>query len=540
MMIARRKLLVLGAGTAALAAVGTRLRSADESPAQPATPRRLRQGAPGQITVDSAVVRGEVSSLLFGCGLEWTDHGNFIYDPATHMLRREVLDALATLRIPVWRFPGGIMADHYHWRDGIGAAGDRPIGVNPMDGSRHRHTFGTDEFIALVRELSADALVTANVGTGTYEELEAWADHFKAAGRPVAYWELGNELYLAEDRRPATIPGNDARIFHKPQAYAAKARTWANALKKRYPDAKVGAVAGTSNVSRENAGWLDVLLSDAIGDIDFIALHNAFAPLIMKPYDYSQPGTRQHAYNVMSAQVQQSLEDSRAVAGRITAATGGPAYLAITEHFPLFGTGGDEQQIHAILDQSRTMAAALYTAGLFHAWMRAGLWMANYNLATSRWFGALLTDTDDGLIRTPTYHVYDLYRNQFGSRRVDVTCIAPMVRVAPLGVLTGAREIPLLDSVAAVDASGTVTLSTICRSFDQPVDAVIEGIDAAIVEVRTLGAEHPNCINGPSLTPTTRSSSLTPVMTRWNPTPATPYSFPPNSVTLMRWQAAVR
>lgn len=117
----------------------------------------------------------------------------------------------------------------------------------------------------------------------------------------------------------------------------------------------------------------------------------------------------------MLAQPLFEAEDTRQVRERLQQVhPNTPPRIAITEHFPLFGGGGPKDQILSILDQSRTLAAALYTAGLLHSFMREKVWMANYNIATSKWFGALLTDTDNGLIRTPTYHLYDLYRNHFG------------------------------------------------------------------------------------------------------------------------------
>jgi alpha-L-arabinofuranosidase len=502
----------------------------------PERPGGLRVLTPGHLVVSPAQRRGDVSPLLFGCSLEWTDHGNFIYDPERRALRRDVLDLLAPLRIPVWRFPGGIMADHYHWRDGVGPPDRRPVGQNPMDGTEHPHTFGTDEFITLLDELSAEALVTANVGTGTYEELEAWADHFSKAGRPVRHWELGNEIYLAEPRRNATIPGNDDRIYHTSREYAEKAAAWAANLRRRHPDALIGGIAGTTNTSRENVDWLDVLLERAVHELDFVALHNAFAPLVIGRYDFSRADRRRDAYRAMSAQVQESVADTALVASRLREASPQrPVRLAITEHFPLFGFGGGEAQLHAVLDQSRTMAAAIYTAGLFHAWMRQGVSMANYNLALSRWFGALITDTPEGLIRTPTYHAFDLYRNRFGTRLIDVTASVPGVNTPKVGAIAARADVPLLDVVAALDDADAVTLAVICREFDQPVEATIEGMAPADVEVWTLEAPMPEAISGPGLTTTTRSSSLSPRTSRWNYTPATRQVFPPNSITVMRW-----
>src|SRR5688572_9428875 len=39
----------------------------------------------------------------------------------------DVVDALKTMPVTMLRWPGGCYADHYHWRDGIGKPGERPI-----------------------------------------------------------------------------------------------------------------------------------------------------------------------------------------------------------------------------------------------------------------------------------------------------------------------------------------------------------------------------------------------------------------------------
>ena len=40
--------------------------------------------------------------------------------------RRDVLDAVRPLRVPVLRWPGGNFVSGYHWLDGVGPVADRP------------------------------------------------------------------------------------------------------------------------------------------------------------------------------------------------------------------------------------------------------------------------------------------------------------------------------------------------------------------------------------------------------------------------------
>ena len=491
------------------------------------------------ITVDARAAGPPISPYLYGVAVEWIDNGNVILDPKTRLLRPDLVDPLKALRIPVWRFPGGILADHYHWRDGVGPPEGRPIGRNPMDDTEHVHAFGTDEFIALCRATGAAALITANAGTGTQDEALAWQAHFAAEKFPVRYWEIGNEIYLAEDNDRPSIPGNDRTIFKTPDAYARLYVAWRAALRARDPAALAGAIAGTANTSAQNRGWLPTLLSTTAGEIDFIALHDAFAPLILDPYDYGDRDNRRAAYASMFARVQWTGEDIAEVKSRwTTARAGATTRIAITEHFPLFGGGGDQQQVRAILDQSRTLAAALYTASLFHEFMRREVWMANYNIATGKWFGALLTDTESGIIKTPTYHVFDLYRNHFGTKMVGATVHGPHFETRQVGTVPARKAVPYLDVAASKDGTGGVYLAVINRSGDQPVDTDIHiagtvSVDAAVM---TLAGPLLEAINGPALGSTVQPNANIAILTStWNMRSGSNYRFPPASVTVFRW-----
>jgi len=491
------------------------------------------------ITVDAREPGPRISPYLYSVAVEWIDNGNVILDPNTGLLRPEIVEPLKALRIPAWRFPGGIFADHYHWRDGVGPPERRPAGRNPIDNTTHPHAFGTDEFIALCRATDAAALITTNAGTGTQDEALDWQAHFAAKQFPVRYWEIGNEIYLAEDSDHPSIPGNDRRIFKTPDAYARLYVAWRAALHASDPAALVGAIAGTANTSAQNRDWLPTLLSTTAGEIDFIALHDAFAPLILDPYDYGDRDNRRAAYASMFARVQLTGEDIADVKSRWAAARAGAmTRVAITEHFPLFGVGGNKEQLLAILDQSRTLAAALYTASLFQEFMRREVWMANYNIATGKWFGALLTDTENGVIKTPTYHVYDLYRNHFGTEMIGVTVHGPQFETRQVGTVPARKAVPYLDVAGSKDGTGSVYLAVINRSGDQAIDADIRIAETVSVDatVMTLAGPSLDAINGPALGSTVQPNANIAIRTSsWNIRSGANYRFPPASVTVFRW-----
>lgn len=75
-------------------------------------------------------IYGQFAEHLGGCvyGGLWVGPDSQI--PNEQGYRKDVLDALKRLNVPVLRWPGGCFADDYHWRDGIGPRDDRPRTLN--------------------------------------------------------------------------------------------------------------------------------------------------------------------------------------------------------------------------------------------------------------------------------------------------------------------------------------------------------------------------------------------------------------------------
>ena len=86
--------------------------------------------------------------------------------PNTRGYRNDVVGALRRIKVPVVRWPGGCFADEYHWRDGIGPRGKRPVRINThWGGVTENNAFGTHEFMDFAELIGAEAYVAGNVGT---------------------------------------------------------------------------------------------------------------------------------------------------------------------------------------------------------------------------------------------------------------------------------------------------------------------------------------------------------------------------------------
>jgi alpha-L-arabinofuranosidase len=127
-------------------------------------------------------------------------------------LRRDAVEYLRDLAVPVLRWPGGCFADTYHWRNGIGLPSSRPVTVNhPWGGTTEDNGFGTHEFMQLCTLIGAQPYLAGNLGAGSPAELRDWVEYCNYPSRSslaelraanghkepfgVRYWGIGNESW---------------------------------------------------------------------------------------------------------------------------------------------------------------------------------------------------------------------------------------------------------------------------------------------------------------------------------------------------------
>lgn len=129
---------------------------------------------------------------------QFAEHlGRCIYDglwvgPASNIpningYRKDIVDALIELKVPVLRWPGGCFADEYHWMEGIGPLDKRTKIVNSnWGGTIEDNSFGTHEFLDLCEMIGTEPYISGNVGSGTVEELAKWVEYMTAENGTMA------------------------------------------------------------------------------------------------------------------------------------------------------------------------------------------------------------------------------------------------------------------------------------------------------------------------------------------------------------------
>src|SRR5262249_10835740 len=145
----------------------------------------------------------------------------------------------------------------------------------PIPGDKSRPIFGTDEALEFASKVGAELLLVVNAGSGTAQEAADWVRYVNRGGLRVRFWEVGNELYLNDGSPAAKATAID------PDRYAARFREFAQAMRAADSRIQIGAIGGENQgryqvVSYPN--WNRTLLQKDADLIDFLAVHNAYAP----------------------------------------------------------------------------------------------------------------------------------------------------------------------------------------------------------------------------------------------------------------------
>lgn len=158
--------------------------------------------------------------------------------PNIHGYRRDVVEALKHIHVPVIRWPGGCFAEYYNWRDGIGPRAKRPK-RNDVRGGVDSNAFGTHEFMDLAELIGADAYVGGNVSSLPAMDMAQWVEYItsdqnsslanerrkngRAKPWKLPYFGIGNETWGCGGRmRPEYAADLNARYSIVVDAVAPK------------------------------------------------------------------------------------------------------------------------------------------------------------------------------------------------------------------------------------------------------------------------------------------------------------------------------
>lgn len=225
---------------------------------------------------------------LFGSFIEHLGRAVYtgIYEPGhptadEQGFRKDVLEVVRQLKVPIIRYPGGNFVSGYNWMDGIGPVAGRPKRLDLAWKSIETNEIGIDEFVDWCKKADSQVMEAVNLGTGTPADAgnlveycnhpsgTYWSDLRRANGHDqphnIKVWCLGNEM-----DGPWQIGHLSAEDYGKKALEAAKIMRWV--------DPKIELVAcGSSHTAMPTfPEWDRTVLEFLYDQVDYISLHRYY------------------------------------------------------------------------------------------------------------------------------------------------------------------------------------------------------------------------------------------------------------------------
>ncbi|WP_347549137.1 alpha-N-arabinofuranosidase [Pseudalkalibacillus hwajinpoensis] len=240
----------------------------------------------------------KVDERIYGSFIEHLGRAVYggIYEPGhaeadEQGFRKDVIDLVKELQVPIVRYPGGNMVSAYNWEDGVGSREDRPRRLELAWRTIETNEVGTNEFADWAKKVNAEVMMAVNLGTrgidaarnlleytnhpgGTY-----WSDLRKSHGYDAPHgiktWCLGNEM------------DGPWQVGHKTAyEYGRIAQETGKAMKLVDPTIELVA-CGSSNTGMATFPEYEATTLDiAYDEVDYISLHQYYGNYQNDPANY--------------------------------------------------------------------------------------------------------------------------------------------------------------------------------------------------------------------------------------------------------------
>ena len=433
---------------------------------------------------------GHISPEIYG---HFSEHlGRCIYNgiyvgenspiPNTDGIRNDIIEALRNIKAPVFRWPGGCFAEEYHWQDGIGEKSLRRKIVNTnWGGVTEDNSFGTHEFMRFCELVGCKPYINVNVGSGSVREMSEWIEYMtsdaesplteqrKKNGRAepwkLEYLGVGNENWgCGGNMRPEYY----ADVYKRYQTFC-----------RNYSGNRLYRIA--CGPSSADYNWTEVMMKNLdSNNVDAIDLHYYTMPVWPEMESATDFDDELYYKTIAAANFSDEL---------------------ITRHSEIMNRYDPEKKIGLVIGewgcwhkveegtnpgflyQQNTMRDAIVAAIELNVFNRHSdrVVMANLAQAVNVLQSVILTE-DDKMIKTPTYHVFDLFKTHQNNEAVY--CYTQNENMSE------GKNAPMISVSASVnEKSMTVTVANCSLTEEAAVECSIFGFKASSVSCRILTNE---------------------------------------------------
>ncbi len=411
------------------------------------------------LAVDPGAAGVPINPALLGSNVQWCDGGDGLLRPDGSP-QPAMQAAAGALGPTVLRYPGGTQADAFHW--------DAPQNLHVFADVMQPTLMDTRRLLELCEQWGATAMCQVNLVTGTPDEAARWVRQANVDGLvssrtgrrlpAVPRWELGNEPYLQNARRPD--------LDLTPAQFASQVNAFIPALKAVDPTVRLGLPLTTD---RRNGVWVTPYQGFTAGVLaavdqpfDFACVHDAYMPYVTD--GMSDPRTLYYGAMAGALAVQDDLAAMRALLA--AARPGRTIPLALTEWAPLFSMDGAPTDALLL-----SPAGALYAVDLLRMLAtQPDIECANHwSLTGNWWFGAVSQSATNRAVADAVA----LARPALAGSRLPASVRCDTLATPALGQMAARDAMPLLECL--VSRSGaTVRVLLVHKDLDRRAQVALD------------------------------------------------------------------
>ncbi|PZD94193.1 alpha-N-arabinofuranosidase [Paenibacillus sambharensis] len=254
------------------------------------------------MVVDKAYRVAEIDKRIYGSFIEHLGRAVYggIYEPGhptadEQGFRKDVLELVRDLNVPIVRYPGGNMVSAYNWEDGVGPVASRPRRLELAWRTIETNEMGTNEFADWARKAGSDVMMAVNLGTrgidaarnlleycnhpsGSYYS-DLRISHGYKEPHKIKTWCLGNEM------------DGPWQVGQKtPEEYGRLAAETAKAMRLVDPTIELVSCGSSNSAMPLFPQWEATTLEHTYEHVDFVSLHQYFGNAENDPANYLAKG----------------------------------------------------------------------------------------------------------------------------------------------------------------------------------------------------------------------------------------------------------
>ena len=231
---------------------------------------------------------GKIDPRIYGSFIEHLGRAVYggIYEPGHPLadeqgFRRDVLDMVRRLGVPVVRYPGGNFVSGFNWEDSVGPAEKRPKRLDLAWFTTETNAVGMHEFADWAKKADTEVMYAINLGSRGPEnarDVVEYANHpggskFSdmrvANGRKdplgIKLWCLGNEM-----DGPWQMGHKTAYEYGRAANEAAKVMKWVD------PSIELVACGSAAHDMPTYGEWEYTMLNECYENVDYVSLHRYY------------------------------------------------------------------------------------------------------------------------------------------------------------------------------------------------------------------------------------------------------------------------